>query len=215
MNDLDLHAAKRTTAHTLCHRANRRPPTLPAVAAVATMAAASLGLIAGCGDDSGDRSRFEIDVDGVQDEDQVGNLTDAELEAICGEYSSYLRTAVSFDELAYVGCLPAAIVLSNGDSDRCLEMLSECTDAFPDPIELNLSTGREVSCVENLRRCEEQVVSLEGCVNVNLDLLLDILSNWSCGNDDGDQIAEAAALMDSISICADSCDFGGLPQGPI
>lgn len=193
--------------------ANRRPRQARFPATLILLGA--LGALFGCGDDSDDRTEFRIELDGVEGDDQVGDLTDSELEAICGEYNAYLRSQISFDELAYVGCLPAAIALSNGDADRCVTLLDDCTDAFPEPIDVDINAGREVTCAENLRRCDEQVLALEGCVNLNLDLFLDILGNWTCGNNAEEQIMEAAALMDSISICTDTCDFGGLPAGPI
>lgn len=168
----------------------------------------------GCLESKTDRDVFSVDVDGVDSADEVGDLTDRELAAICGEYTAYVRTEVSFDQLAYVGCLPAAIVLSQGDADRCLSLLDNCTSAFPDPIEVEVATSSTATCVDDLKRCDSQVIDLEGCVNLNLDLLFDILSNWTCGNNGEDRIAEAAKLMDSVSVCADSCDFGGLPQGP-
>lgn len=163
---------------------------------------ACCALLASCGDDDGGRPRYRVDVDGdVATSAPVSSLDDAQLERVCESRDVYVETYVSFEAIAYIACLPPAIVLG-GTEEGCSRRLADCMELFPEPIEVRATVESTELCVEQLRQCDDSIADLEGCVNVSLDLVLDIIDNWSCRGLDDDRIAEAARAMDTVSVCA-------------
>jgi hypothetical protein len=166
-----------------------------------------------CDDDDETRPRYRANI-GVDTNIEVSSLDDRELERICRSLDVYVDTHVSFDQIAYLACLPPAIVF--GGSERgCEERLDSCMELFPEPIAVQAQLRDAEVCYSSLVGCRASVSDLESCINVNLDLALDIADNWSCsaaGDDDArSQVAEA---MDTVDVCADldqACnDFANL-----
>jgi hypothetical protein len=163
-----------------------------------------LGATAACGDDDDEgRPRYRIDIDAPTGS-EVSDLPERDLDRICESFDVYVDTNISFDAIAYIACLPQAIVLSLGDPDSCQQQLESCTDRFPKPVEVEAQVRNRTVCYSTLRECRASVTALEGCVNVNLDLALDILDNWTCrGAADDDLRDRAERAMDTVSVCAD------------
>jgi hypothetical protein len=162
-----------------------------------------LVLSAACDDDDEGRPRYRIDI-GSPNDAEVSDLPEEDLDRICESFDVYVDTNISFDAIAYIACLPPAIVLSLGDRDSCQERLDSCTSNFLKPIEVEAQVRNRTLCYSTLRECRASVTSLEGCVNVNLDLALDILDNWTCGGAADDDLRDRAArAMDTVSVCAD------------
>jgi hypothetical protein len=157
-----------------------------------------------CGDDDGEgRPRYRVDVD-VPNTRNVSDLDDDDLDRICESYDVYVDTNVTFDSIAYIACLPVAIVTSAGDQDDCQRALDSCTDAFPKPIDIQAQVRNREVCYSTLRDCRASVTEFEGCVNVSLDLALDILDNWTCGSAADKEVRDRALrAMDTVSVCAD------------
>ncbi|MGD8863610.1 MAG: hypothetical protein PVI30_26585 [Myxococcales bacterium] len=160
-----------------------------------------------CGDDEAQRPAYRADVpeNVSRDTQPVSTLDDAQLERVCRSYDAYVQTWVSFESIAYIACLPPAIVLG-GSPQGCEQRLDECMALFPEPIELDVQAQVGQVCVDRLGQCDASIAELEGCVNVNLDLALDIVDNWSCRGVDDDRRAEAARAMDTVAVCAEVDD---------
>jgi len=185
-----------------------RPKGTNEVVASSIVIAALLGIAIGCGDSDDDaRPRYRADLSdpAITEDTQVSMLGTTEREEVCRSYDAYVETYVSFEAIAYIACLPPAIVLG-GNEEGCEQRLADCMALFPEPIEVRANVQAVEACVDRLGSCDASIVELEGCANVNLDLVLDIFDNWSCGGLNDDRIAEAARVMDTVSVCADVDD---------
>lgn len=155
-----------------------------------------------CDDDDDERPRYRAGVD-VEISAPVASLGEREYERICRSFDAYVDTYVSFEQIAYISCLPAAIALG-GDEQGCAELLDDCMAGFPEPIAVQARLRDTEICYSSLSDCRASVGELEGCINLNLDRALDIADNWSCsGADDEDLRAEAVRAMDTADVCAD------------
>jgi hypothetical protein len=177
-----------------------------------TLASIALLCLA-CDDDDDTRPRYRAEVD-IDTRTPVSSLGERELERICRSLDVYVDTHVSFDQIAYIACLPAAIVLG-GSRQGCEQQLDDCMALFPEPIEVQAQLRDTQVCYSSLSGCRASVSDLEGCINLNLDLALEIASNWTCsGAGDDDLRAQAAEAMDTTQVCADidaACnDFANL-----
>jgi hypothetical protein len=171
----------------------------------------------GCGDDDEGSSRPRY-ASGVNDTNAgVSTLDTSDQRRICESLDAYVQTNISFDEVAYIACLPAAIVLG-GSPEGCEQQLDDCMALFPEPIEIEARLQDQQVCSNSLVQCEASVAQLEGCINLNLDLALDIIDNWSCnGAADQDQREAAARAMDTATVCADidaACNRFASLEGP-
>jgi len=161
------------------------------------------GALAGCAEGENDRPDFTTGID-AQDQ-SVATLDEMQLEQVCESYDVYVETYVDFDTIAYVACLPAALVLSP-TRELCESALERCMSVFPKPIRVSGTVRSQEVCAEDLQQCNATVAELESCVNVNLNDFLDV-SGWSC-----DLIGDARAVdmaresMDSVRVCADLDD---------
>ena len=166
-----------------------------------------------CGDDDGERPRYRADVESDLSS-PVSALPERELERICRSFDAYVDTHVSFDEIAYIACLPAAIVLG-GSEQGCEQRLDECMALFPEPVAIRARLRETEVCYASLAGCRASVDELEGCINLNLDLALDIVSSWSCSGVRDERLrTRAERAMDTATVCADidaACrDFASL-----
>lgn len=159
----------------------------------------------GCDDDDDDgalrqRPTFRT---GVTPTVTVSGLDDRELRRVCESLDVYVDAELSFDSLAYIACLPLAIVAS-GTPEGCKRELAQCMSAFPEPIAIQAQLQDARVCFADLQACNATVSALERCVNVDLDLAFDILDRWSCDGAAQDDVQRAAAeAVDTVSVCAD------------
>jgi hypothetical protein len=161
------------------------------------------GLLFACGDDDDDRPRRTIYSSGVSGSIEITTLGDADLERICQSYDVFVEANVGFDAIAYAACLPGAIV-AGGDEAGCNRLLDECMEGFPEPIMVRAQLRDQEVCFESLLECQASVAELEGCINLSLDFVLDVLDGWSCsGVDDDDMRKAAAKAQDTAQVCAD------------
>jgi hypothetical protein len=161
---------------------------------------AALG--SGCGDD--DSQTRPVYVTGVNMPTvTVSGLDDTQLQRVCESLDVYVDTQIGFTSIAYIACLPPAIVLGGGTKAGCESQLSQCMGNFPAPIKIEAKLTDQNVCFANLRACNATVSALEGCADVNLGVAYDILNNWSCdGAADQDLQRAAARAMDTASVCA-------------
>jgi hypothetical protein len=153
----------------------------------------------GCGDD--DEERRPVFRTGVTPTVTVSGLDEPRLQQICDSLDVYVDAEISFDSLAYIACLPPAIVIG-GDATGCRRELAECMAAFPEPITIQAQLQDTRVCFADLQACNATVSALERCVNVNLDLALQVL-DWSCDGAAQDDLQRAAVrAMDTASVCA-------------
>lgn len=156
------------------------------------------GLLNACDDD--DRPRYSS---GVNQNAPIADLSDDELLEICSTFDGYVNTYVDLQTVATIACLPLAIVTSL-DDETCQTNLQRCVDTFPLPVQVSARAQSEAVCFENLQQCEATVAQLEGCVNVNVDLALNILDRLSC-NRAGDPAYRnmVEPMTNLVSVCAD------------
>lgn len=131
----------------------------------------------------------------------VSSLNKGQLQQICSSFDAYVDTNIGFDQIAYIACLPAAIVLG-GTKEGCMQQLSDCMGLFPKPVAVQAHVHDPQVCFANLQQCKASVSSLEKCVNVNLSLATDILDHWSCSGANDPNLQKAAAhAMDTVGVC--------------
>jgi hypothetical protein len=177
-----------------------RMQRLGSVLALAALFAAGC-LAAGCGDDDeGERPMFRT---GVTPTVTVSGLDDPELRRVCESLDVYVDAEISFDSLAYIACLPAAIVASP-TPEGCKRELAECMALFPEPIKIQAQLQDARVCFADLQSCNATVSALERCANVRLDLAFQILDSWSCDGAAQDEVQRAAVrALDTVSVCAE------------
>lgn len=167
------------------------------------LALAAGGALTACAEGASDRPAYTTGID-AQDQN-VASLDDTQLEAVCESYDVYVETYVDFDTIAYVACLPPALVLSQ-TREQCEQALDTCMSVFPKPIQVSGMVRSQELCVEDLQQCNATVAELEGCVNVNLTDFIDV-SDWSCDLiGDADAVAMARESMDTVRVCSDLDD---------
>lgn len=186
-------------------------PRHPAYAVLA------LSLLLACGDDDSGRPRYTVQITGVNGVMPVAGLGVGDQRALCQSYDAYVEAYVDLGSLAYLSCLPQALLLG-GSREGCEQSLSQCVSAFPDPIAVRASANAVDVCVTELASCQANVADLEGCINLNLDLLFEILEDWSCAlyGDDAVQ-TQAQEMMNLVQVCADlnaACNAAATPLGP-
>lgn len=168
---------------------------------VVCMGLVGASLLVAC--DESDREPY---VSGVDQTAPVSTLNDEDLREICSTFDGYVNTYVDLDAVAYVACLPVAIVTSL-DNETCESNLQNCMSLFPRPIQVSARAQSDEVCFENLKQCEATVEQLEGCVNVNVDLALNILDRLSCNRAGDPNYREMVRPMaDTVNVCADVND---------
>lgn len=157
--------------------------------------AAALSLLA-CGDDKETRSPYSS---GVQGQGPVSNLNDDELAKLCRSYDAHVNVNIGFDAVATVVCLPQAL-LFGGDQAGCRRLMAECKANQPPPVTATVRVTDERACVQNLRQCNQTVASLEGCINVNLTAVYNLIDGLTCG----DYGSNRARMADLVNTCVDT-----------
>jgi hypothetical protein len=175
---------------------------------------AASGALAGCAEGANDRPDYTTGID-AQDQ-SVASLDEMQLERVCESYDVYVETYVDFDTIAYVACLPAALVLSP-TRELCESALERCMSVFPKPIQVSGTVRSQEVCAEDLQQCNATVAELESCVNVNLNDFIGV-SDWSCDLiGDAQAVSMARESMDSVRVCADlddACNRFSMVQVP-
>lgn len=158
-------------------------------------------MTAGCSESR--RPRY---VSGVDQGAPVSTLDDSQLREICTSFDGYVNTYVDLSTVAYIACLPVAIVTSLND-EQCQATLNQCVNAFPTPIHVTARAQSDQVCFENLQQCDATVALLETCVNVNVDLAISVLDRLSCNRaNDPNYRAMVQPMADLVNVCADVND---------
>jgi hypothetical protein len=117
-----------------------------------------------------------------------------------------VNTYVDLSTVAYISCLPVAIVTSVND-EQCQASLQQCMSLFPTPIHVSARAQSDQVCFQNLKQCEATVSLLESCVNVNVDLATTVLDRLSCNRaNDPNYRAMVQPMADLVNVCADVND---------
>lgn len=158
-------------------------------------------LVAACDEDR--RPRYSS---GVDEQVPVSDLGDDDLRQICSSFDGYVNTYVDLSAVAYIACLPVAIV-SSLNSEDCESTLRNCVSLFPEPIHVVARAQSDEVCFENLQQCEASVGLLEDCVNVNVDLALNVFDRFSCDRaGDPNYRSSVQPMADLVNVCADVND---------
>lgn len=167
---------------------------------VAMVAVLSVALLA-CDEDR--RPRYSS---GVDEQTPVSDLSDDDLRQICSSFDGYVNTYVDLSAVAYIPCLPVAIVTSVSSED-CENRLHDCVSLFPEPIRVVARAQSDEVCFENLETCTASVGLLEDCVNVNVDLALTVFDRFSCDRaGDPNYRSSVQPMADLVNVCADVND---------
>lgn len=159
-------------------------------------------VMVGCGDDEdGERPRYRSDVS-VSTDTSVSDLGDEDLRRICASLDAHVTAHIDLDLVAYLACLPGAILTR--DRNQCEAELDQCMAAFPEPIAIHARFRDPALCVSSLRGCGAATVAdLDGCVNLNLGIVYDLLDRLSCGGVSDAEAQRAARDATAINVCAD------------
>lgn len=140
---------------------------------------------------------------GVAADGPVAELSDADKRRLCDQYGAHLGAAVDLRQIAYAFCLPTSLLAGGFSEESCDAFLKDCVDNFP-------VTGRvqaglnydERACLASIDTCDVSVVELEGCVNVNLGLVYDILERLSCRRAGDEGLRSEIDSLNVGSVCA-------------
>jgi hypothetical protein len=134
----------------------------------------------------------------------AATLTNDQKEQFCRSLDDHVNVTIGFEEIARIVCLPAALLLGGSKAD-CQKRLDDCAANAPSPITVDVRSTHEQACFESLKSCEADVHTLEGCVNVNVAAVRDVLESISCARF-GDTTAadRVKRVMGTASTCASS-----------
>lgn len=149
-----------------------------------------------CGDDDEKRAPYSS---GVQAAGPVSSLDDDDLAKLCRSYDAHVDVNLGFDVVATAACLPSAILLGL-TYEGCQQRMAECKRDLPPPVTASVRVTDERACVEDLRKCDQSVASLEGCINVNLGSVYRLIDSLTCGDVNTDR----AAMANLVSACANT-----------
>lgn len=131
----------------------------------------------------------------------VADLSDRDKEQLCQSYGAHVSSSVGFDLIAQAVCLPQAILLG-GSPEGCQKRLDDCVADVPTPVELDVSVDDVHVCTDTLAQCNLSVAQLEGCINVRLDWVYDLVSTLSCAGAENRDTQSRAEQMQGIAVCA-------------
>ncbi|MFT3922924.1 MAG: hypothetical protein QM778_10350 [Myxococcales bacterium] len=161
--------------------------------------ASSIGLLvlaaAACGDDDRDPPPYKS---GVKSDAPVSELSTEDKHKICETYGAHVDAYLDLNQVARAVCLPTSLLLGGTTEQSCEAYLADCTENFIVTGNVSARVQNEAACVASLNTCESSVVELEGCVNVNLNFVYDILDRLSCRRA-GDEGAMREARQESAS----------------
>lgn len=173
-----------------------------------------LGVGVGCGDSDESRPRYDS---GQSGDTNVSMLDDTQRMQLCESYDAYVNTYVSLDAVAYLACLPAAIWTTT-TTEACNASLQNCLSLFPRPIQVSARAESREMCEGTLNQCQASVAQLEGCINVNIDVALQVYDQWSCDRVNDPEVRDMAAPNGGlVSVCSDidsACNRFATVNGP-
>ncbi len=161
--------------------------------------------LAACGDDNSN----SVFSSGIKDTKQDANtLNDQDKRTFCATLDAHVRVTVGLDEVAYLACAPLALLTSTS-REACDELLDSCARDAP-KITLNREQRQE-QCYDDLASCEADVSTLEGCVDINVKALREVIGRISCARfgdstvqKDIDQARTAAGCTQVSNSCRDA-----------
>jgi hypothetical protein len=156
----------------------------------------SLGVLAaGCGDD--DDSVYSS---GLDDDKPVSTLDDDDKRTFCRTLDTHVDVTIGFEEIARLSCLPLALAAPTREG--CESVLDACMRNAPAPITIDVRQSREQACFQSLDSCEARVGDLEGCVNVNVSVVREVLERFSCNRYDDDSLdRDVTRAMQTSATC--------------
>lgn len=160
-----------------------------------------LALIAGCGDDDS-RSTYSS---GLPKDREASTLDDDDKEQFCRTVDTHFSVSVGLDEVARLTCLPVALLTATSRDD-CEDILDSCSS---NAAQLSIERmEREDQCVDSLASCNEDIGTLETCVNVNIKAVRAVLENFTCarfGDSDLERDLDDAMTAESCAKTSSSC----------
>ncbi len=135
-----------------------------------------------CSDDDEGPPPFRTSVaeNNAQAEAQAAELSDAQKRKLCDEYGAHVSANVDLNKIAYAVCLPTSLLFGGFTEESCNAYLNDCVGNFVVTGNVSAKLYDQRACIAGLDRCDLNVVELEGCVNVNLNLVYSILERLSC-----------------------------------
>jgi methionine synthase I (cobalamin-dependent) len=164
--------------------------------------ALSVLLAAACGKSDNSRPRYAAGVTGVTNTQPVSTLNNTQLQQICKSYDAYVNTYVDLSAVAYIACLPVAL-LTSPTREACQSSLQQCMAKFPKPISISAKTSNVQVCAQNLAQCQASVADIEGCVNGNIDSALRLPQILGCGT-----VADGGVSAQRVSSLVNVCQTG-------
>lgn len=131
----------------------------------------------------------------------VADLSDNDKKQLCQSYGAHVSSSVGLDLLAQAVCLPQAILLG-GSPEGCQKRLDACVADVPPPVQLDVSVDDVHVCTDTLAQCDLNVAQLEGCINVRLDWVYDLVRSLSCAGANNDDTQRRAKQMQGVAVCA-------------
>jgi hypothetical protein len=153
-----------------------------------------------CGhDDSG--STFSSDLPKHTD---ANKLDDKQRQDFCRTLDTHVDVTVGLDEVARLICLPFALL--SASHEDCEALLDSCSR---DATKVTLDrTSQEQKCFDSLASCEADVGTLEGCVNVNVRAVRQVLERVTCaryGDADAGRELDEAMTGQTCAKTSSSC----------
>jgi|GEM_PF-5178882 len=174
-----------------------------------------LALASACGgDDTRDPPPYES---GVKSDAPVSELSTEDKRKICETYGAHIDAHLDLNMIARAVCLPTSLLLGGTTEQSCEEYLNDCTKNFLVTGNVDARVHDEAACIASLDTCATSVVDLEGCVNVNLDFVYDILNRLSCRRaGDESVMSEARHDQQAASVCSQKDQTcGQIAESPI
>lgn len=152
-------------------------------------------LYVGCGDGESSPSFSS----GVNSNAEADQLDDEEKRQFCGTLDTHVSVTVGFDEIARIACLPAALLTATS-RQACEELLDSCSRGTSG-ITVS-SSERMEKCYDSLAMCQEDVGTLESCVNVNVAAVRTVLERFTCARFGDDNLErDLERVMDTAAAC--------------
>ncbi len=169
---------------------------------VSVLAAAGLCLAA-CGKSSDNRPRYASSIAGAAPTAPISSLNATQIQQICSSYDAYVNAFVDVNQLAYLACIPGAL-FGSLTREACQTSLANCMAVFTPPVQVSAKASNVQVCASSLAQCQATVAQLDGCVNVNVDRALAVVTSWSCdmvGNPTYKAMVQPTGGL--VNVCAD------------
>ena len=117
-----------------------------------TVMVLGLSLLA-CSASDDTRPLYTSNVVGAGSTLPVSNLSNAQAMEICRSYDAYVNANVDLDAVAYLACMPAAL-LTSATRAACQTNLQNCMAVFPKPIQVSAKAQTVQVCASTLAQCQ-------------------------------------------------------------